>query len=185
MFLKLYNSHRTTFGCNGDGWRYEEISILSFFLPMLEWGKLVIHESFVVMACAGRCQGFWYFPHLCYSTILHCQMRSIFEKWSYLYYQHGICVLIMWRNQLALFGKLFCNFVVINIWLFLWHIQDMLAWCTCKSPFRWWPPFWFCHPWSWIFWCTFLSLSIVTRFWQQPFEIFEPTHLDMNVLTID
>jgi hypothetical protein len=48
MFLKLYNSHRTTFGCNGDGWRYEEISILSFFLPMLEWGKLVIHKSFDV-----------------------------------------------------------------------------------------------------------------------------------------
>jgi hypothetical protein len=28
-------------------------------------------------------------------------------------------------------------------------------------------------------------LSIVSRFWQQPFERFELTHLDMNVFTID
>jgi len=27
---------RTTFGCNGDGWGYEGILVLSFFLPMLE-----------------------------------------------------------------------------------------------------------------------------------------------------
>ncbi len=145
--------------------------------PCWSEANLLFHEAFVVVACVGRCQGLWYFPHLCYSTFLHFQMRSIFEKWSYLYYQHGTCVLNIWRNQLALFGNFFCNFVVINIWLFLWHIQDMLAWCTCRPPFRWWPPFWFCHLLFWIFWCTFLTLSIVTRFQQQPFErTYTPRH---------
>jgi hypothetical protein len=96
---------------------------------------------------------------------------------------NGTCVLITWRNQLVLFGNLFCNFGVVNMWLFMWHIQDMLAWCTYRPPFRWWPPFW--HPLSQIFWCTFPTFSIVTRLWQQPFERFEVTQLDMNVLTID
>jgi hypothetical protein len=106
-----------------------------------------------------------------------------FEKWSHLYYQQWYCVLVTLRNQLVLFGNLFCNFKVINMWLFLWHIQDMFAWCICRPPFRWWNPFW--HPLSHIFWCTFLTLSIVTRFQQQPFERFKPTHLGMNVLAID
>jgi hypothetical protein len=69
--------------------------------------------------------------------------------------------------------------------LFMWHIYNMLAWCTCTLPFRWWSPFWFCHPSFQIFLYTFSTLSIVMRFRQQPFERFKPTHLDMNVFTID
>ncbi len=73
-------------------WRWMEVwrNYSTFILPSNVGMRHIcyFHESFVVMACVGRCQGLWYFPHLCYSTFLHCQMKSIFEKWSpRLYYQ--------------------------------------------------------------------------------------------------
>jgi len=154
---------------------------------MLEWGILAIPWIF---CCSGM---YWKMSRpLIFSSPLFIRLFYI-VKWSQclksglLTYitNSGTCVLIILRNQLALFGNLFCNFGVINIWLFLWHIQDMLIWCTCRSPFRWWPPFRFCHPLSQKFWCTFLTLFIVMKFRQQPFERFEPTHLEMNVLTIN
>jgi hypothetical protein len=52
MSFKLCNYLITTFQCNGNGWRYEGISIFSFYPPMLEWNKLVIPRIF---CCSSMC----------------------------------------------------------------------------------------------------------------------------------
>jgi hypothetical protein len=113
-WLKLCNSHITTLDAMEMDGGMKESQYFHSTLPCWSEVNLLFHQSFVVAACVGRCQGLWYFPHLCYPTFLHCQMRSILEKWFHLYYQQWYLCLDHLKEPTC-FWQFFCNFGVINI----------------------------------------------------------------------